>query len=644
MTKSALSKEQEEIVLYNDGEGSVFVEASAGSGKTRILTERVRHLMTGKKDKFFSVLCLTFTNKAADEMNDRLRGIPKLSERAFIGNFHEFCLTIVKSKYLELGFATPPHLFDENDTKKVLEEVLLKNAVLKDMYSFPDEVDANKRAKSQRELFFKCIDFISTQKRNLIAEIPEFETNYKNWGEKNTLLYQDYNKRLREQNAMDYDDILLFAYRILSQRASIANLYRRTYQYILIDEAQDLNFAQYNIIKAICCETHRNVLMVGDPKQAIYGFNGASPRFMQEDFVADFGAVKKEIKHNYRSSDAVLSMAERIQPNGGKGVNYFEGIAEIKEFEEESKEAEWVIEQIKYWVKEGVYSEEGKEISEPISYSNIAVLARNKYVFAPLIKLLDKDEDLKSKYYLKKGIEKFEPESNLIRLFDLGLRILVNPSDILHFNQIQDLLKIEIPQSGNRLNDILQLENVNSETISGSEWSLICKYWNHLQNNPKSLGWVIDQLKKFVSLDDNATEAQKNEAEKILFDLSELYKFWNSFVRKESSDNQTISNFRYFLALNGSKENREELTLATVHTTKGLEFEIVFLIGMNEGVFPDYRAKTDAARNEEKNNAYVAITRAKRVLYLSYPLMKKMPWGEMKQNESRFLTDIKSHK
>jgi DNA helicase-2/ATP-dependent DNA helicase PcrA len=637
MTKVTLSPEQKAIVEYNDGEDAVFVEASAGSGKTRILTERVRYLLIEKKDKFFSVLCLTFTNKAAEEMTERLRGIPKLNERSFIGNFHKFCLNIIKSRYTELGLAKPPHIFNENDTKKILEEVLLKNAILKELYAFPEIIDLAEKAKKQREKLFQCIDFISTQKRDLIEDIPEFESNYKNWGETNTLIYQDYNRRLREQNAIDYDDILLFAHRILL-RPAIANIYRRTYQYILIDEAQDLNFAQYNIIKAICGETHKNVLMVGDPKQAIYGFNGASPKFMQEYFVNDFKATKKEINHNYRSSDSVLEIAEKILPNGGKGVNYFKGIAKIKPFVDEKTEAEWVISQINYWIEKGTYSEENKEIVEPITYKNIAVLARNKYVFSSLIGLLDKDEVLKNKYYLKKGLEKFEPESVLIRLFDLGLRILVNPSDILHFNQIIDLLNIKISQTNNRLTDLLTIESINSEHVSNQELALVCKYWNHLIQNPKSLGWVIENLKKDIHLFEHITDAQINEIEKMIFDLAELEKFWDSFARKESSNNQTISNFRYFLALNGSKENREELTLATVHTTKGLEFEIVFLMGMNEGVFPDYRAKTESAKKEERNNAYVAVTRAKRVLYLTFPLKKNTTWGERKQEKSIFLS------
>ena len=635
MNKAVLSKEQEDIVLHNEGTGPVVVVASAGSGKTRILTERVRYLLTEKKDKFFSVLCLTFTNKAAAEMKDRLVGIPKLSERAFIGNFHEFCLNIIRSRYSDIGFATSPHIFDENDSRKILEEVLVKNPLLKGLYSFPEEKDEEQRRKKQREKLFQCTEFISAQKRNLIEEIPEFETSYKNWGEKTTLLFQDYNRRLREQNAIDYDDILLLAYRILS-RNSVATIYRRTYQYIVIDESQDLNYAQYNIIKAICGEEHKNVLMVGDPKQAIYGFNGSSPKFMLEDFPADYGAVKMEIKKNYRSSKAVLSLAEKVQHNGGVGNPFFDGIVDIQNFENENEEAEFVIAEIKNWLAKGNYHEDDKEVTEPISYENIAVLARNKYVLSTLINLLEKDELLKNKYQLKKGNEKFEPESDFIKLFDLGLRVIVNPNDELHFRQILDILKTDIPSSSNKLDTLFNLNSNIGKNSNLNDLQILVDYWKHLDINNKSLGWVIEQFKQ------KTIEAAKNadnetEFEQIMFDLNELDKFWKIFIRKEPSDKQTVSNFRYFLALNNTKESKNEITLSTVHTTKGLEFEIVFLLGMNDGVFPDYRAKSEAALKEEKNNLYVAVTRAKRCLYITYPLIKKMPWGEKQQMISRFM-------
>lgn len=635
MNKALLSQEQEAIVLFNEGNGAVLVEAAAGSGKTRILTERVRYLLTEKKDKFFSVLCLTFTNKAAQEMKDRLQGIPKLNERTFIGNFHEFCLYVIRSRYADIGFSTPPHIFDAYDCKKILEAVLLSNPVLKEVYDFPDANDDKDRSNKQRKKMQECMDFISSQKSQLIGEIPEFESHHKNWTEKTNLLFQDYNRRLREQDAMDYDDILLYAHRILA-RPAVANIYRRTFQYILIDEAQDLNFAQYHIIKSICGESHHNILMVGDPKQAIYGFNGSSPDFMQQHFVNDFGAEKKEINQNYRSATKVLDLAEQIQPNGGVGTNFFEGIATIQGFENEQEEVAYVIAEIKTWLQKGYYEEAGKEIKEPVSCKNIAVLARNKFVFSALIEMLETEPELKDHFYLKQGLEKFEPESDFMKFFDLGTRIIINPNSELHFRLIAELLEIELPPLPNRYESLITLPNNNSAI----DISLLIKYWKHLKEHPKSLGWVIAELQKEFKAT-TPQEEKELETAKILFDLTQLDKYWKSFVGKEMPENQTLSNFRYFLALSHTTDHAQELTLATVHTTKGLEFEIVFLIGMNDGVFPDYRAKTEYALQEEKNNLYVAITRAKRVLYITYPGKRQMPWNEeKKQSISRFLNNI----
>lgn len=639
MKQYGLSDEQREIAFHNNCEGPILVEASAGSGKTRILTERVRYLLTEHKDKFFSVLCLTFTNKAADEMKERLKGIPKLNERAYIGNFHEFCLTkILRTRFGEIGLKELPHIFAEEDQKKIIEEVIYSNERLKVKYEFPGS-DEKERVRRQRELLSKSLNFISEAKRNLTI-LPDDETSWNNWGIANTYLYQEYNRRLINQNAMDYDDILLYAYRILNERPATAGLYRRAYKYILIDEAQDLNFAQYQIIKTICGQEHRNVMMVGDPKQAIYGFNGSAPKYMQRYFIEDFGAERKEIKHNYRSSRKVLELAQQIQPNGGIGANYFEGISHIQSFENEETEAEWIVKKIKEWIQAGQYEEQGKEIKEVIHLKNVAVLARTKYVFKALMEQLEAEPDLKDKFYLRKGIERFEPDSTLIKVFDLGLRILANPYDVLHFQQLVNELRLTgIDGHGNRLETVLSLNRYSTEILSQNAVAVLVEFWQKLHENNKWLGNAISRLDEYLKT--QTIDVSEEEALKAAFDLAELRKFWYTFTRKEAAENQNIVNFRYFIALNGSKENKEGLTLATVHTTKGLEFEIVFLMGMSEGVFPDFRATNEPALREELNNAYVAVTRAKRAIYITYPKSRMMPWGETKpQPISRFIKKI----
>ena len=627
-----LSKEQEDAAFYNDCEGAVLVEASAGSGKTRILTERVRHLLTEKKDKFFSVLCLTFTKKAAEEMKERLKDLPKLSERAFIGTFHEFCLeNVIRTRRGEIGLTEVPHLFEDDDKKKILESIFLENILFEDEYLSLEPKDQQKRLNNY-------LTIISEAKRELLVN-PHIERP--DWSEKRRILFNEFNARLNNQNAMDYDDILLYAFTIISSREAVANLYRRTYRYILIDEAQDLNYAQYQLLRVICGDTHKNVMMVGDPKQAIYGFNGANPKFMNGDFIADFGATKIEIQKNYRSSNKVLELASSIKLNGGIGNNYFEGKKEIQKFPDEKEESKWIISQIKEWLQKGEYKEEGKETSEKITLDNIAVLARNRFVFTELINQLNEDEFLNNKYFIKKGLDKFEPESLLIKVFNLGLRVIANPYDVLHFNQIFNELKIQklFDSNDDKLQILLNINEQESSFISKNYLDILVEVWKRLINNSKSLDNGLKYINNQLSALSNSMDEE--EKERIVFDLKELEKYWDDFARNTPSDSQTISNFRYYLSMNGLKDNRIGLTLATVHTVKGLEFEIVFIMGMNEGVFPDYRAKSQYEINEEQNNAYVAITRAKRCIYITYPLKRKMPWGvEKPQKISTLIENI----
>jgi len=629
--KQSLSQEQKEIAFFNDCEGAILVEASAGSGKTRILTERVRYLLNEKADKFFSVLCLTFTNKAADEMQERLTGVAKLSQRAFIGNFHEFCLNqILRKQRHQIGLQEMPHIFDENDKKKIIEEVIYMNDELKRIYEFSNISDPKKRAKQQRDVISKCINFISDAKRKLTI-VPEHVSNYENWGEKNTFLYKNYNFSLENQNAIDYDDILLYAYRILTERPPIAKMFRRLYQYILVDEAQDLNYAQYQILRTFCGEDHKNLMMVGDPKQAIYAFNGASPDFMQQEFVNDFDAKKMVISHNYRSSTRVLELAHHIRPNGAMPNNYFTGIRQIQSFKDEKEEAKWVIENIKNWIKQRTYQENDKDIKIPINLDNIAVLSRNRYVFKELITQLERDEQLKGNYYLRKGSEQYQPESTIIKIFDWGLRIIVNPMDVLHFNQIYQLLNIPFPNKGLSRTDALFAIDLTpniSEKIK-NQLSIIVESWKKIHSKFHRFDLILSQLRDKIEKLDMPNEEKLT----IDFDLHELENLWKGFIMNTSSNSQNLANFRYFLAMRSIDQNKKGLTLATIHTVKGLEFEIVFLLGVNNGVLPDYRANTKKQLSEERNNAYVAVTRAKKCVYVTYPLNRMMPWKEAKSQQ-----------
>ncbi len=327
-----------------------------------------------------------------------------------------------------------------------------------------------------------------------------------------------------------------------------------------------MNYAQYQILRAICGDSHRNLMMVGDPKQAIYAFNGASPDFMQNDFVRDFDAEKKEINHNYRSSTKVLELAEYIQPNGGIPNNYFQGVREIQHLFNNEEEAKWIIENIKKWIEIGAYEEGEKDVKLSIDLDNIAVLGRTRYIFKELITQLEKDDFLKKRFYLRKGSEKFESESQLMKIFDWGLRIIINPLDVLHFNQIYQLLELKPPTNINeRVDDLLNLHlSSKLSTELTNQIKLISECWQEINNNPKKLDFVLEKIKTNI----NELEIPDEEKLTIDFDIEEFEKLWKGFLMNTPAPKQNLANFRYFLAMRSIDQNKKGLTLVQLTLNK----------------------------------------------------------------------------
>lgn len=612
-----LSSEQDEIVKFNEGEGALLVVATAGSGKTRILTERVRYLFNTKKGNF-SVLCLTFTNKAAEEMQERLKEVKGIRDRAFIGTIHGFGLEILKARRHELGYSEMPQIIErEADRKKVVEHVFLENEILHNFYKQQPD-------KEKGQLMDKYINLINETKRLLKDTPPQYSDGL----EYRKLVFEDYNRILFEQNLIDFDDIIRLAWQVLNDNPTAANLYRKMYRYILVDEAQDLNFAQYNLIKTICGDVHRNVLMVGDPNQSIHGYTGADKKYMKEDFVRDFKAKEKEIYKNYRSSQSIIDFAHRLFPNSANGQQaYYKGLVEVNCFEDEHEEAKFVVDKI----KELIHKRVDKEIEGEINLNKIAILARNRFVLLPIQNILNNDPFFQNKFFFKKGSEALEMESNLMKLFDLGTRILANPANQVHFRQIENLLNIENFEDNETKKGFEKLNALKSSCPNCCDLDIALRAWSYLEQNEMS--------KALYSIEEYCKESDiaEDDKELIMRDLDDYQDTWRRFRQNATSD--TLPSFRQFAAMGFNNQKRQKgLTLATVHTVKGLEYDIVFVVGMTQGTFPDYRAKTEKAIEEEKNNANVAFTRARRWLFVSYPKRKTTYWGNIKTLEkSQFI-------
>ncbi|HPN70033.1 MAG TPA: ATP-dependent helicase [Saprospiraceae bacterium] len=370
MSAISLSPKQREIVDTKDG--ALLVKASAGSGKTRVLTERIKILIPKSKRK---ILAITFTNKAGEEMKDRLKDLDNLNDRLFIGTFHGFCQQVLESHGNLIGLSKMPHIFeDESDRLKIIEEALLSSPYYNSLYQ-------EKTPKEQKSFLYDVLGFISEVKRQLLNEKQLLEQTK---DQDNVLLFKEYQDILFSQNAIDFDDLILLTYNLFATQPSIASLYRRTYEYICIDEAQDLNNAQYQLLKIITGDEHKNVMMVGDPNQSIFAFNGSSSDFMNKEFIKDFDPLVIELKENYRSAKKVLQAAEKIMPNSNDISNTIkEGVFQVVETDNEDHEAKWIYEKINELIETKTYP----DIEGIVTSDRIVILARNKYVFTPLEKI-----------------------------------------------------------------------------------------------------------------------------------------------------------------------------------------------------------------------------------------------------------------
>ena len=617
-----LSKKQQEIV--NASDKYLYVLAGAGSGKTRTLSERIKTLIS-KNKQGEKVLAITFSNKAANELKDRLLNSyseQQLSEYIYIGTIHNFCMEIVLQRSASIGLNSELHIFEsEQDRLSIFKDAVGSIPQLKKK-TLSNSQDNEKWIK---ESYYA----LSKAKRNLM-----FPSDY-NQKPISKLLYQEYQNLMLAQNAIDFDDILLYAYRILAEKESISRIYQRIYKYICVDEAQDLNKAQYELIK-ILAGTTSCICMVGDPNQAIYGFNGSSSEYMCKEFPKEFNAKEYTLTENYRSSKSVLEAAKILEPDFEiVGQIPIQGDFLVKMNDDENTEAKWVIEKLKELLKNGHPDVEGGKIE----IHQCAVLGRNRYVFSVLEKLL-KENNID--YTLRVSANQIlNSESNVFKIFDLGLRLLVNLSDKLHLSVLLSIFnsnESEIP-------NIESFSELRNSPFFGCKLGkqtsdLLNDAWNILSQNSNSIRFerILEKFKIYCEKYSNFN----NDEERFLVfnDYQAWIERWETYCRKTSVEERSISDLMRSIALditNISDDNG--LILSTVHMAKGLEFDVVFIMGLNEGTFPDYRTLNSPEQlNEEKHNMFVSITRSKRLCYLSFPLEKVMPWGGKKtQLPSRFI-------
>ena len=610
-----LSAKQQQIVEHVDG--AILVKAGPGSGKTRVLTERIKNLLCAKKR--WKVLALTFSNMAAEEMRSRLENDPQVGEaieRVTIGTIHSFCLDIIQSRGYLIGLRPDISLFEnENDRKAILRSVISEKA---------DEAEFGMilQREEKPEIFLsRCLSMISEQKRSLIS--PDLC----NVADPFPRIYQKYNNMLQNQNAMDFDDILFYAYRILAENLDVAKLYNSVYRYVCIDESQDLNNAQYSFIQAFCGSDYHNIMMVGDENQSIYAFNGSNSKYMSDLFVRDFHPTVYTLDENFRSAKQIIQFSNTLTGNTDDVSKYvFDGKLAVTVYDNEFTEAQAVRSTIENLIAQG-----HKDIENPLKYEDFAVIARNKYVFSQVENVFT---DGNIPFFYKKTQSGITCETDYMVAFDLILRLMMNPMDLYHKQMLCKLVSQDIFAAEN----CSDTKSLIRQLLSNSRYSWMNSILPHI-----SLDGVIDFDKIIGALKDNLpidlTDDERYLLEK---DINEWQKHWSRFKGHVARESRTLISFRNAISLGKTQEIDTEtgVALLTAHMSKGLEFEVVFIIGLSEGTFPDYRAANSGgeAITQEKNNMYVAVTRAKRLCYLSYPQIKRMPWGsDKRQDPSRFI-------
>ena len=369
------------------------------------------------------------------------------------------------------------------------------------------------------------------------------------------------------------------------------------------------------------------MMLVGDANQSIYGFNGSNSIYMSKSFVDDFSPTVFTLNENYRSAKRIVEFANQLEHYDSVTNYVYDGELCAYCFDDEESEAKYIVDKIELLIRDGHPDVEGA-----ITENSIAVIARNRYVFNKL------EQELANRnlsYYFKKTISGIENESNLMKVFDLSIRILINPRDYIHLNQLMKLIGYVEREASAYSDGLSIIKNALESTEYGIIIPALEKLNKETLNVNNSLGIIQDLL---PSLSDD-------ERYLISMDIDQWRSHWTKYCMIVPKENRTLTSFRNLISLGktAATEAHTGISLLTAHMSKGLQYDVVFVMGLCEGVFPDYRAINGGKEQlaQEKNNMYVAVTRAKRLCYMTYPQKRLMPWGNIKsQIPSRYIKDI----
>jgi DNA helicase-2/ATP-dependent DNA helicase PcrA len=623
-----LNPAQREAVLHT--EGPLLVVAGAGSGKTRVLTHRVAHLIAAVGVQPNEVLAITFTNKAAGEMRSRLEDLlPEVARRIWILTFHAACGRIFRREAPRLGYRTNFTIYDQADQVRLVKQCL--EELERDPKRFP--------AKGIHE-------HISSAKNQLISP-AEYRNRVESFYDQTVAdVYDLYQRRLFASNAVDFDDLLMLTVDVLERFPEAKERWQKAFRYILVDEYQDTNHAQYRLLQLLA-EQHRNVCVVGDPDQSIYAFRGADIRNILE-FERDFGETTTiPLEQNYRSTNTILRAANAVisQNRERKPKNLWSELGDgdpvrVLEVEDEHAEARFVASEIARLVDEGVNG------------SEIAVFYRTNAQSRVLEDILVRQEIP----YQVIGGPRFYERAEVKDLIAY-LQVIDNPYDAVSLQRIANrprrgigdasLARLQTYADGHGFSLWEALEFPEEAGLGPAQARAVTAFRTLIQSlQAGALELPVDELLE-RTLDRSgylaALEAERTiEAQGRIENLQELVGVAQEYQASAPQPNLAtfLQEISLFSDQDALRDQQSLVTLMTLHNAKGLEFRAVFMIGMEEGVFPHSRSIEQNELEEERRLAYVGMTRAKEWLTLTHASARAL-YGNRNYNlPSRFLEEL----
>ena len=627
-----LNNKQQEAVLQTDG--PCLIIAGAGSGKTKVLTHKIAYLMTEKYIKPWNILAITFTNKAANEMKQRVESlVGDAANDMWIGTFHSICVRILRKYIDRIGYESSFIIFDSQDQKTLVKECLKELKI--DDKLFTDKAVLAEISNGKNEMLEPkayAAKYAGDYRKEIIAQV-----------------YELYQKRLKENNAVDFDDIINHTIKVLTENSDVYEYYTDKFQYVLVDEYQDTNKAQFTLI-SILASRHGNITVVGDNDQGIYSFRGADITNIL-NFEKDFpGTTIIKLEQNYRCTGNILRAANAVIKNNQ--VKYDKrlwtendegNLPAIYVGNDEYDESNYIVTQINRLKMEYYFN-----------YSDFAVLYRMNSQSRAIEDILRRE---KIPYKIIGG-QKFYERKEIKDIISY-LRLIFNTSDNLALKRIINEPKRGIGKTSlDNIQEISEKTGVSMYEIikNAEQYGLNRVYVNSrefvetIENlRAKQDKILISELVKETLNKTGYTKALKDEntieAESRIQNLDEFLTVAMEF-EEESADN-TLQEFLENMTLTTDLDNMQDeddcVILMTLHSAKGLEFETVFLVGMEEGIFPGFKSIGEPQELEEERRLfYVGITRAKRFLFLTCAKRRTI-FGSTSYNPiSRFVKEIPS--